>query len=100
MISRKQEQSRLRSRRHRLRTAYGITLDQYAAMLVEQRGGCAICRQTCPTGQHLAVDHDHKTGAVRGLLCFGHNTGMGKFNDDPELLRRAADYLELHRKPL
>jgi hypothetical protein len=63
---------------------------------VSQGGRCAICGKV-PRSRRLAVDHDHKTGEVRGLLCasgdFGCNKGLGYFNDDPELLRRAYEYL-------
>jgi hypothetical protein len=84
--------------RHLLRT-YGITPADYDRMLAEQGGGCAICGAT-PTAQRakyktfLHVDHCHDTGAVRGLLCGEHNLLIGRFNDDPALLRKAADYIE------
>ncbi len=59
-------------------------------MVVAQRGVCAIC--LVPGPEH--VDHDHKTGRVRAILCFNCNGGPGQFKDRPELLRRGADYLE------
>lgn len=55
---------------------------------------CHICGKECSTGRRLAVDHDHETGAVRGVLCRGCNVGLGFFGDDPELLRAAADYIQ------
>ena len=66
----------------------------YYDMLVAQGGVCAICRLTCQSGKRLCVDHDHATGKVRGLLCQKCNTVLGKMSDSPELLRRAAAYLE------
>lgn len=80
-----------------IRSAYGITLDKYDEMLEAQGGVCAICGQPCRTGRALAVDHDHTTGDVRSLLCANCNNGLGRFGDDPSLLRIAADYLEAHR---
>jgi hypothetical protein len=77
-----------------LRRKFGITVDQYYALLAKQNHCCAICKAKCATGYRLAVDHDHVTGEVRGLLCQGCNTGVGKFKDSPELLRSAAEYLE------
>jgi hypothetical protein len=53
---------------------------------------CAICSSSIPINAHL--DHDHKTGEVRGLLCPGCNHGLGKFKDDPELLLKAIEYLK------
>lgn len=53
---------------------------------------CAVCGEP-PTRRRLDVDHDHKTGAVRGLLCSDCNIALGKFRDDPDRLRAAADYL-------
>lgn len=79
----------------RLKKEYGITLDDYEAMLTEQDGKCFICGKDSDWGT-LAVDHCHKTGKVRKLLCFSCNTSIGKFNDDPALLRKAAEYLEAH----
>lgn len=82
---------------------YGITTEDYDRMLAEQGGGCAVCGAT-PTEQKakyrtfLHVDHCHDTGAVRGLLCGEHNLLIGRFNDDPALLRKAADYIERLRR--
>lgn len=61
-------------------------------MLLAQDGRCLICRGEF--GQTLPVDHCHRTGKVRGLLCHHCNRGIGLFGDDPERLRRAADYVE------
>jgi hypothetical protein len=78
-----------------LRTKYGITLVDYEAMLAVQKGVCAICSQP-PTGyrKYLGVDHCHETGKVRGLLCVKCNVAIGQLLDQPNLLRRAAEYLE------
>jgi hypothetical protein len=84
-------------KRSHLRRLYGVSLERYDEMLTTQGGVCAICEQTCPTGRYLAVDHDHDTGLVRGLLCSKCNPGLGWFNDDPARLRAAADYLESTR---
>ena len=79
-----------------MKRKYGITFDQYNQMLAAQGGVCAICGEACITGKRLAVDHCHTTGAVRALLCSNCNTGLGKFRDNPDLLRAAALYLEKH----
>lgn len=62
-------------------------------MLAAQGGLCAVCQEALA----VHVDHDHATGAVRDLLCFNCNGGLGQFRDDPELLRAAAAYVERHR---
>jgi hypothetical protein len=74
---------------------YGITLDEYDRLFHSQGGVCRICRLPDPTGRRLSVDHDHKTGRVRGLLCHKHNTALGGFNDDLILLQAAIDYLKV-----
>jgi hypothetical protein len=78
-----------------LKFNYGITRDEYDKIFLSQNGKCAICESSfCPTGKRFAVDHDHKTGKIRGLLCQPCNTSLGQMKDSPELLRKAADYLE------
>jgi len=75
---------------------YGISLVEYNQRLAEQDGKCLLCstpEEDARSGV-LDVDHDHDTGAKRGLLCHRCNWGMGILGDDPVLLRKAADYLE------
>lgn len=79
-----------------LRHKYGITVEEYEAMLVSQSGACAICGGVEPSGKRLAVDHDHGTGKVRQLLCHRCNLVLGQVHDDPNILRLAAMYLERH----
>lgn len=74
--------------------SYGITAAIYAEMLAKQGGGCAICGNTCKTGRRLAIDHNHETGQVRGLLCSKCNRGLGMFDDRQDLLRRSVGYLQ------
>jgi len=78
-------------RKRHLQRYYDMTIEQYDAMVKEQDGKCRTCG-TEP--KRLFVDHDHKTGKVRGLLCSKCNTALGYANDDPALLRRLAEYLE------
>lgn len=82
-----------------LKSLYGITLDEYREMLESQDGRCKICSKTAEElGEpRLSVDHDHETKVVRGLLCGNCNRGLGKFRDDPGLLRSAIQYLEESR---
>lgn len=78
----------------RLLVVYKVTLEQYYLMLAQQDGKCAICLLK-PRTQRLAVDHDHKTGAIRGLLCMLCNHKLlGAAREDPDILRRALRYLE------
>lgn len=78
--------------RHVLRT-YGITNEEYGMILNSQAGKCGVCGNR-PRSVRLAVDHDHKTGMVRGLLCSFCNRALGTFRDSAELLRKAVEYLE------
>lgn len=82
-----------RAKSNELRKMFGITLADYDAMLEAQGGGCAICGKPRDKHYRLAVDHDHASGKIRGLLCAHCNRGIGHFGDDPKLLRKAADYL-------
>lgn len=85
-------------RRSWIKTRYGITNEQYEAKLLEQKSVCAICGGINKSGRRLHIDHNHKTGDVRGLLCFGCNGGLGGFRDNQTLLKKAIDYLRLHSK--
>jgi len=69
---------------------YGLTIDEFAAMVVAQEGKCAICSTT---PKRLRVDHHHASGQVRNLLCHGCNAGLGAFKESPEALELAAAYL-------
>lgn len=69
--------------------------DDYAELNIKQGGKCAICGHTSEH-RKFAVDHDHKSGAVRALLCMDCNTGLGKFGDSAETLDAAAAYLRKH----
>ena len=73
---------------------YGLTIDEYERLIVQQNGVCAICRKREKQRTRLSVDHNHETGVIRGLLCVRCNAGIGQFLDDPMLLRTAAVYLE------
>jgi len=76
-----------------LRRTFGITLEDFEAMLAAQGGGCAICGRPAPEGTSLHVDHDHETGVVRGLLCFTCNGALGMLTENEDHLLRAADYV-------
>jgi hypothetical protein len=79
-----------------LRRTFGITQAEYDELLARQGGGCAICGRK-PGKISLHIDHDHETGEIRGLLCVGCNNALGQFDDDFDLLTRAADYVSSDR---
>ena len=81
---------------YNLQIKYGITLEDFYKILAVQNYSCAICGTHSPGGRNntFHVDHDHDTGEVRGLLCHHCNTALGKFKDDPEILKSAILYLE------
>lgn len=83
-----------RFKSYELKAHYGITLDEYDALLTAQGGVCAICGAAEPRGMGVFhVDHCHKSSKVRGLLCNECNMGLGKFKDSEQLLLAAAKYL-------
>jgi hypothetical protein len=90
-----------RSRRKSwLKTKYGMSPEQYDALLAAQGGVCAICKNppTDSRGFRMHIDHDHETGAVRGILCGSCNNGLGNFKDSPDLLVTASCYVTKHRQ--
>lgn len=89
-----------------LKKNFGISLEYYYELLEKQGNVCAICKkpETAIDMKRgvpfsLAVDHDHKTGNVRGLLCMKCNRGLGLFEDSGELLDEAKRYLDSYREP-
>lgn len=80
-----------------LQRHYGITLAQKTAIKNAQRGLCAICQRPPRGLRDLVVDHCHRTGVVRGLLCNQCNMGIGKLDDDPDILESAIAYLRVPR---
>ena len=87
-----------------LKSAYGISLDDYLKMLESQNNTCAICSKKetriNPKTKRihlLSVDHNHKTGKVRGLLCMKCNPGIGNFQEDVDLLQSAIKYIQKYK---
>ncbi len=98
------EKYKAKRRNGRMFRRFGITVEQYNLMHDEQNGLCAICQQPETTvhnmaniTQLLAIDHDHETGKVRGLLCRACNQGLGCFREDIGNLTRAIEYLRKHQ---
>jgi hypothetical protein len=92
---RKLQRSRRSRRRLRLKNRFGISLENYDALLAKQEGACAICKKKF--ARSLCVDHCHTTGLIRGLLCNKCNRGMGFFEDDAARIRAAIVYLKAAR---
>lgn len=82
---------------------YGISPERYDCFLLAQHSRCLICNEFMidavsrggrKTGRSVTVDHDHKTGEPRGLLCAKCNTGIGMFGENVEVMQRALDYVK------
>lgn len=78
----------------RIRKFYALTTLEYWRIYQHQGGCCAICQRATGKVKKLAVDHDHASGFIRGLLCTSCNKMLGHLRDDPDAFRRAADYLD------
>lgn len=83
----------LMHRRHHLEYAYGITLDDYDVLFESQGKRCAICRRK---KFQPVVDHNHKTGKVRGILCYCCNSALGFLSESPSIFKAALGYLKRH----
>lgn len=79
-------------REHRNLRDYGLTEEEYQILWNSQGGKCAICGKE--SGKALCVDHDHKTGKVRGLLCDNCNAALGHIHDDPKIAIKIIEYLK------
>lgn len=86
------KKAKARQKDWHLKRKYGISLSEFKDLMLKQGGVCAICYQP-EVGQALSVDHSHKTGKIRGLLCDTCNTTLGKFKDNADRFISAAVYL-------
>lgn len=102
----KTPEGRANQRRVQLKRKYGITQEQYEAILALQGGGCAICETKDSGARRFSIDHDHTCcpgkitcgKCIRGLLCHNCNTSLGGFRDEIELLDKAIKYLIKHKE--
>ena len=93
-LSKRERTRRARRSKHNthLKQAYGITIEDYDTILESQNGKCAICHGGT-SKRHFAVDHNHRNGNVRGLLCARCNTALARFMDRRVVVGRAYKYL-------
>jgi hypothetical protein len=80
-------------RARKIKKKYGITIQEYDAMLEKQGGGCALCGKK-KMRYRLAIDHCHSTGKVRGILCFRCNWALGILGDTPAGVSKALSYIQ------
>ena len=97
-VKKRHEENPERTRNNDLKRNYGITLDEHTQMYGEQNGVCAVCEKPGDgKWKKLCVDHDHKTGKVRQLLCRNCNMILGQVDDDANHLRKLTAYLQKHQ---
>ncbi len=86
---------KLAKRKVKYKCRYGLVIKEFNQMFNAQKGCCFICGiHQSEVKQRLCIDHDHRTGEIRKLLCSNCNRGLGYFKDDPKILRIAAEYLQ------
>lgn len=81
-------------RKARLKRVYGITMEYFDALFKKQGSGCDICKRKEPKGPNWSIDHCHKTGKIRGILCVPCNLGIGQLQESKKVLKSAIKYLE------
>lgn len=92
------EKVKLRNKTIWVKRKYGFSLNELAKIRDNQQNKCAICEEELKAGSDVHVDHDHKTGKVRGILCRWCNTGLGQFKDSEKSLIKAVQYLQQCKK--
>lgn len=97
--NRTRENRRDAQRKYRMKKHYGINYPIYKELFKTQKGKCAICEQP-QSHKLLTVDHDHKTGKIRKLLCYKCNSAIGFLNEDIVLVERTLNYLRSHSSPM
>lgn len=85
----KNPETRAKKNKYQITNRFGLLSEQYDGFINRQQGRCAICDVLTP----LAVDHDHVTGKIRGMLCRPCNVALGMLKDSPDILERARDYI-------
>lgn len=90
------EKAKMQVRSSKLKIKYGIDLDKFNLMVTEQNNKCAICETVFWAPKYTCVDHCHKTGKVRAILCGPCNTGLGLFKESTQILEKAIQYLKTH----
>ena len=80
-------------KRYKLNRYYNLTLEEFNQMYEDQNGKCFLCERVI-LGKEVKVDHDHKTGKVRKLLCHNCNTSLGLLNEDVKLFEKCIEYLK------
>lgn len=85
-------------RDRRLKRVYGLSIAIHEKMIKSQNGNCEICKTKLFANKNTHVDHCHKTGSVRGILCQNCNTALGSFRDSIEILKSAQKYLQKYSK--
>lgn len=92
---REYQKNKQRYKNTHLKTLYNISILEYEDLLKKQNYACKICKLNESTlSRKLAVDHNHKTGKIRGLLCSNCNSAIGKLQDDSTLIQTAAKYVQ------
>lgn len=89
-VTRKKNAAKLKA--YQIQKLYGISMEIYQKLIAEQEGHCFLCEEIAD----LVIDHNHETNEVRRLLCGRCNLGLGLLRENPELLRKAADYCEAY----
>jgi uncharacterized protein YlaI len=95
---RNKKKRNLYSKKYNIEKTYGISFSEYESLIKFQNSKCAICDKDLQDGKQTHVDHDHKTNAIRGILCSKCNTGLGLFNDSTDILKSAIMYITKHSK--
>lgn len=88
-----------KARNIKYQLSYGIGTKEYNVLFDQQSGRCAICgeKESHGRSEHLFINHCHKSGKIRGLLCNLCNGGIGKLKDNPNIIENALEYLKLHQ---
>ena len=93
-VHRKKAYKNSKERGYHLKANFGLTIEEFNALYARCDGNCQICKKPESRKRRLSLDHDHKTGRLRGFVCGRCNSLLGFALDDPELLRAAAEYLQ------